>query len=526
MRFLTLAFFSISTAIAGGLEVSTIFSDHMVLQQAAPIKVWGRADPGAIVEAEFANQSERAITDVNGNWTLELEPVEASFEGRPLSVSCGSSELVFRDVLVGEVWLASGQSNMEWSVERSIDGDILVLGANDPYLRLHRVDHATTAKPRFTGRNHWKLDSAESAAQFSAVGYQFGRDMRKTLGVPVGIIGASVGGSPCIAWMRKEAFSKLPELMERNDYWEAYWEANLERYDEDYAAWKSEYENWQLKNGITEGGYWDHRLLGGPERPEDPQSPKRPARLANGMITPIAGYALRGVIWYQGEQDTGWRPQSYDKRLAVMVEDWRQRWGIDDLPFGIVQLAKLTAPQKRPANPSWAKVREGQRRLAASDPNVGMALALDVGEANDIHPLDKFTVARRLARWALAEIYEELDLAGGPEVKRAVRKNSAILLEFTNTGRGLHAMDSDELGGFSASDSLNDAEQGTDFYLVEASIASETEVILEIPEGRNPLRVRYAWQNNPANANLSNKERLPASPFEIRVSEKLRQISD
>ena len=511
-KIVTLALF-VTTQI-WALELPNIFSDNMVLQCEMPVRIWGKGKPGATVEVYFAGQKVSTQTGPDGKWVIFLEPLEVSFEESELKVACGDEERIFRNILVGEVWLGSGQSNMQWSVEMSGDSDILLLGANDPYLRLHKVNYAVSREPLFSDRWNWVSDKAESTRHISSVAYQFARDMRATLQVPVGIINASVGGTPSIAWTRGEAISQSPQLQAKDDEWEA----KLARYDEDLLRWEKAYAAWLEEKGIKHEDYNQHRFQGAPWKPEAANSPNRPASLANGMIAPIAGYSMRGVIWYQGEEDAKWDPANYDQRLKVMIEDWRQWWGKERLPFGIVQLANLQFPQKQPTNGPWANIRECQRRVALSDPMIGLVVTTDIGEANDIHPRDKFTVARRLSRWALTDVYGKLKLAGGPEIESAVKEGSTVLLRFNQTGEGLHLMDAHQLGGFTASDSLTEAIGETDFYFVKAHIRSKAEVSLDIPAGKNPVRIRYGWQSNPIKANLSNKERLPASPFEIEIS--------
>lgn len=496
------------------LELPTIFSDNMVLQQEMPIAIWGKADPGASVEVDFAGQTVNAQATIDGSWKLFIEPLVASFEGRDLTISSNGKIQTYEDVLVGEVWLASGQSNMGWTVEKSIDKDILLLGANDPNLRLYRVPYKVAREPLFgSERGTWVLDSPKQIPWFSSVAYQFGRDLRKVLQVPVGIINSSVGGTPSIAWTRSEAIANTPALAAKDEEWES----ALANYGQNFADWEKEYATWREQKGITEADYDKHKRQGAPRQPENAESPKRPASLANGMISPIAGYTVRGAIWYQGEADTNWDPESYDERLQVMIADWRDWWGREDLPFGIVQLANFMKPQERPANSHWANLRESQRRVAQADPSTGVVIAIDVGEGNDIHPREKFTVARRLARWALADVYGILDLRGGPEIVSAQKEGSEIILTFSQTGSGLHTLNENELSGFTASDDLSEPEiwWQTNFYKVDAKIISNTEVQLTIPEDKDPTRIRYAWQSNPTEANLANIERLPAGPFEI-----------
>ncbi len=494
------------------LQLPGIFSDHMVLQQEQPVRVWGQSEAGALVAVQFAGQAASTIADNEGNWSLFLEPLETSFEGRQLVVSCGAEKIVFSDVLVGEVWLASGQSNMVLEVNKGVDADIHKAGANDPYLRLNRINFRSSPFSVFSSASSWNVDSPQSIGNFSAVGYQFACDLRKTLQVPIGIIMSAVGGTPVIAWIRTESAAKHPLLRANLEEWET----ALARYDEDLVGWERAYAAWREKKGISMVDFDKHKRQGAPAKPEDVNSTQRPGNLANGMIHPVAGYALRGVIWYQGERDTNRDPANYDQRLQVLIEDWREWWGLD-FPFGIVQLPDFMQAKTEPANDPWPKLRESQRNLAKRDPNTGMVVTIGLGEANDIHPANKIPVGRRLARWALADIYGKIDLRGGPEIQSAVKNGSSIILCFSQTGTGLHVNDLDELGGFTASDSAEEPERGTFFYPVKAKVRSKTEVELTIPEGKNPVRARYGWQSNPSEANLTNKERLPASPFEIAL---------
>jgi sialate O-acetylesterase len=510
LLFVLLLFLSVQV---NALELPRVFSDDMVLQQGLPVSVWGRSEPGASIEVQFAGKTASTTANGEGNWSISLEPLEASFEGREFVVSSGSKEIVFKNVLVGEVWLASGQSNMQLPVNKCVDADLLQLGAIDPYLRFLQMFCRPSTQPEFTSPMSWVLHSPQTADNFSAVGYQFAQDLRQTLQVPVGVIMSAVGGTPMIAWTRTKPASEDPALQSKIDEWET----ALARYDEDLAAWEIEYAAWRDQKGITEADYERHKREGAPRKPQDEKSTNRPGNLANGMISPFAGYTMRGVIWYQGEADASWDPANYGQRLQVMIEDWREWWG-QDLHFGIIQLPDFMKAKTEPSNDPWPKLRESQRRLAKADPNTGLIVTIDLGEENDIHPMNKFPVARRLARWALADVYGKLDLRGGPEIESAVREGSSVILIFSQTGSGLHVNDLFELGGFTASDSPNEPEWGTHFYPVEAKLRSKTEVELTIPEGKNPVRVRYGWQSNPVDANLTNQERLPASPFEIALT--------
>lgn len=513
-RYIPLVFFVLAAPLCA-LQMPSVFSDSMVLQRETPVRIWGKATPGASIEVQFAGQTVSSNVDADGSWSVYLDPLVASFETQQMVVTNGREQLTFEDVLVGEVWLGAGQSNMGWEVRKSVDSDIISLGAQDPFLRLYKVNFNPSREMEFTSNKGWVKDEPTFVQYFSAVAYQFARDLRTTLNVPVGIIQSAVGGTPSIAWTRSLAIAKSPQLRAIEEEWEL----ELAKYDESVAAWEQEYAEWRSSKGIEAENYSAHQRQGAPRQPEGPDSPRRPASLANGMISPIAGYTVRGAIWYQGEADTNVDPELYDERLSVMIGDWREWWGAPDMPFAIIQLPNFMKAQDRPANSNWAKLRESQRRVAQSDPNTGLAVTIDLGESNDIHPAAKRTVARRLARWALADVYGKIDLRGGPEIVSTVREGGSITLTFAQTGTGLHVHDAEQLSGFTASDSMEEPEiwWQTSFYAVPAEIISKNEVRLKIPDGKNPIRVRYAWQSNPIDASLSNKERLPAGPFEVEL---------
>ena len=238
----------------------------MVLQSDQPLPVWGKSQPGSEVEVQFAGQSATTVTSEQGLWRVQLDPLEPSFNQRDLLVKSGDKVLRFEGVLVGEVWFASGQSNMQWRNKKAKDGDIVALGANDPFLRLYEVENITSELPRFSADAVWRTDGYHAASEFSSVAYQFARDLRKTLQVPVGIINASWGGTPAIAWTREGVFEKHPLLLERYQYWET----KLLRYDEDYKEWDAAYTKWMEERGLTNRMPRPHQRQGAPKQPEVP----------------------------------------------------------------------------------------------------------------------------------------------------------------------------------------------------------------------------------------------------------------
>ena len=510
LRLLASASFALLLGLAflplRALELPTIFSDHMVLQQGRPLPVWGRADAGATVEITFGKQSVQATADASGRWSATLAAEPANATPSTLRVRSGDKALAVEDVLVGEVWLCSGQSNMQMTVAQMLNPDLTTLGGQNPLLRLHLVDRVASPTPRFSANSTWTTSDAKSISAFSAVGFHFGSILQKTLGVPVGLVAASWGETPAIAWTRPAVLDKHPLFLENV----AEWERGMKTFPERNAVYLAKCAAWNKSKGFppeAKVDHWTYRDAPKPP-PYDPNGSKRPGNLANGMLATIAPFALRGAIWYQGENDTEWVPEKYDERLALMVQDWRDWWHTPDLAFGVVQLAAHSHPVATPTDEGWARLRESQRRFVLKDPHAGLAVTIDIGEANNIHPFDKETVGQRLARWALADLYKKIRLRGGPEPLDATFGNTAKV-RFQSVGSGLWAVNGGPLAGFTLA--------GADgvFHPAQATLKGKDTVEVASPSVPAPQTVRYAWARNPRGANLGNKERLPAGPFEL-----------
>ncbi len=489
------------------LELPGIFSDHMVLQQGQALPVWGLADAGATVKISFGKQSIETVADADGKWLAKLAPESASATPATLQVTSKDKALTFGDVLVGEVWLCSGQSNMQVKVESSLNGDLFILGGANPLIRLYQVEIIPSTTPRFSAKAKWTPTDAQSIAKFSAACFHFGTVLQSILGVPVGLVGAYAGGTPAIAWTRPSAFPKHPLLMQHA----ADWKAGMQTYTERNADYKIRFAAWKKSKGFAPNTDVDVWAYADSPKPElyDPNGTKRPGVLANGMLATVAPYALRGAIWYQGEADAGWAPEQYDERLAVMVNDWRVWWDNPALAFGVAQLANFKKPVAEPTDEKWPPFRESQRRFVQNDPHAGLAVTIDIGEANDIHPWDKETVGKRLARWALTDIYKKLKLRGGPEPLEATF-TSSVRIRFTPNGGGLWALNGAPLQGFilAGADGI--------FHAATAVITGKAAVEVSCPDVPSPQTVRYAWAMNPRGANLSNTQRHPAGPFELK----------
>lgn len=487
------------------LSLSGMFTDHMVVQRNQPIPVWGWATPGREVTATLGDRTASAAAGEDGAWRVDLDALEA---GGPmaLTVTDGQETLTRDDVLVGEVWLCSGQSNMEWQLQRAAGGAEAVAGSENPQIRLYAVPNRTSDQAEADLVGRWAVCGPDSARDFSAVGYFFGQKLHEELNVPIGLIEADWGGTPAEAWTSAEGLQADPSL--RMIY--VNWRIAVENFDLD--AVRAEYNRalneWRMARIEAE-----RNGEPAPPRPRPPQAnpgegAHRPTCLYNGMIAPVVPYGLRGVIWYQGEANAG-RAAEYARLFPAMIRDWRSQWGQGDFPFLFVQLANYMAAQTGPSEGGWAPVREAQR-LTLSLPNTGMAVAIDIGEAGDIHPRNKRDVGLRLARWALHDTYDMTDVVrSGPLYREMEIEDGRIRLHFDHTDGGLAVRAPD--GGIQSLAGFAICGADRQWVWAEAQIDGETVVVRadDVPE---PVAVRYGWASNPV-CNLVNGEGLPAAPF-------------
>ncbi|MHC4179335.1 MAG: sialate O-acetylesterase, partial [Planctomycetota bacterium] len=463
--------------------------------------VWGWAEPAEKVSVSLAGQTKTATADETGKWMVKLEAIQA---GGPhvLSVE-GNNAVEIADVMVGEVWLCSGQSNMAWTVERSANRDTEIAEAKYPGIRMMTVARVPAETPQDNCQGEWRVCSPETVAGFSATAYFFGRKLHRDLDVPVGLINSSWGGTPVQSWTSLEDQRALPELKPLLDGWDervaAYDpQAAKETFEKQLAEWKQKAEEAKAAGKKP------------PRRPRlaaDPRlSSHRPANLYNGMIAPLAPYALRGAIWYQGESNSG-SPDAglYGLQLTAMIKNWRQLWQQGEFPFLWVQLPNFRAPQQQPVETSGWVIVQNEMLKTLSVPNTGMAVTIDVGEAGDIHPKNKQDVGRRLALWALGTTYGRDIVYCGPLYKSMRKRDSRIVIQFDHVGGGLVAKDSDELKGFAI------AGEDKKFVWARARIRKDR-VVVSSRDVESPVAVRYAWAANPS-CNLYNQAGLPASPF-------------
>lgn len=488
-------------AATADVTLPALFSDHMVLQQQASIPVWGWADAGEQVTVTLGDARQTATAGADGKWAVQLPACQP---GGPLTlVAKGKNTVQVGDVLVGEVWLCSGQSNMAMTVNRAANYPEEQAAANHPQIRTFNVDRVTADTPQERCTGTWQVCAPETVGSFSATAYFFGRELHQQLNVPVGLINSSWGGTPVQAWTCLRAQQALPELQPILDTWNQQInafdpEAAKTRYEKQLAAWQG-----QAKQAKQAGKTPPAR----PKAPVDPRvSPHRPASLYNGMIEPLAPYALRGAIWYQGESNAGSAfPQLYGLQLATLIRNWRQRWGQGDFPFEWVQLPNFRAPQQASVETSgWVIVQEQMRKTLAVA-NTGMAITIDVGEANDIHPKNKQAVGKRLALWALGTTYGKSLVYSGPLYASMSAQDGKLAVRFEHVGEGLKAA-GDKLKGFAI------AGEDRKFVYAEAKITGPDTVVVSSSEVAQPVAVRYGWAQNP-DVNLVNSAGLPASPF-------------
>lgn len=484
---------------SAAVKLPAIFGDHMVLQRDQPVRIWGWDNPGQKVSVEFGAQKADATADASGKWLATLTPQPACAIPAELKVS-GSSAVTFTDVLVGEVWLCSGQSNMQWTVGSSYDADLEALVAsNHPQLRLITVPQVGTQEPQTDFAGQWEPANPEAVKEFSAVGYFYGRILQDVLKVPVGLIDNSWGGSAAEAWVRLDILAADPIYKPYLDLW-ADKEKNVAA---NTVKWQAAMEEWKKKEAQARAA--NAPIPRAPVSPEgEMKGQHRPANLYNGVLKPIIGYGIRGAIWYQGETNAG-RAFNYRSLFPLMISEWRKEWQQGDFPFYWVQLADYMDEKPEPAPSSWAELREAQT-LTLSLPRTGQAVIIDRGEAKDIHPKDKQTVANRLARLALANDYGIPLVSQSPRYASHEVQGNKIAVQFKDVGGGLNTFDVRNPRGFAI------AGEDQLFHWAEAKLAGQDKVEVWCAQVPQPVAVRYGWADNPV-VNVQNKEGLPLTPF-------------
>src|SRR5436190_14861267 len=422
----SIAFTTFAATASANVSLPDVISDGMVLQQNQKVPIWGRADPGESVTVRFPGQSKSTTAAADGEWLVRLDPMKANATAATMTVA-GRNTIELRNILVGEVWLVPGQSNMQRLLSITANGDAAIAAADHPQIRLFNVSRQVGSQHAPPPLARWLACSPQTIKEFSAAGYYFGVELESELRVPIGLINASYGGSQAEAWTPVEYLLASPDLkptVDRTKIWDEERSRVRVEYDEAIKKWRADADK------ATAAGA---RPSPSPAVPDALREYRIAASIYDVMIAPLIPFYIRGAIWYQGESHEA-RAQQYGILLPTMIKAWRERWAEGEFPFGIVQLPNYRDPKPEPADEPWSHIREAQRQTAISTPNTGLIVTIDIGEAHDIHPKNKLIVGKDTVQvWS-------------PEVKK-------------------------------------------------------------------PLAVRYAFNNNPRHANLTNETGLPAAPF-------------
>lgn len=513
ISFLGICSFIVPAAVPA-LELPALFGDNMVLQRDKPLPVWGHAESEQAIIVAFNGRTNTTQALADGTWRVDLAAESASTSGRILTVTAGDEAIVITNVLVGDVWLCSGQSNMEWPLFRAHNGQAIIEHASNEEMRLLFVKKASAAYPGDSIEAAWSPVHPQSVESFSAVGYFFGRELHRELSVPIGLIQSVWGGTAIQSWTNPEGWRQVEELADNyanhvakldpcNPAGHSY---HLKKYDE-IRRWLED-----ARAAVLAGTY-------PPPAPDIPffNGHTEATYLYNGMIHPLIPFAIRGVIWYQGESNAN-EGLFYRHRMEALIKGWRDSWGQGDFPFYFVQLANYqTVTNKEPAmNSDWGPIREAQR-LALAVTNTGMAVIIDVGDAQTIHPANKQDVGGRLATLALAGEYGRDQVPCGPLYRDFEVHDGKLFVAFDHAGRGLMAgvktglnapeeRPIDEVNWLSIS--------GSDgvWHWADAAIEGDR-LVVSSPDVPEPIAVRYATVMNPTGALLYNREGFPASPF-------------
>lgn len=519
MKQFSLSFISVVFAFAAAradVTLPPLISDNMLLQSGNPA-IWGKADPGENVTVQLGKIVAKTMADSDGKWRVKLDGLKPGLLGE--MVVAGKNKLVIRNVAVGDVWVCSGQSNMGLNVFRVKDAEQEAAAANHPGIRMFTVPRTASDTPLDEVNGTWQVCTPENVRRWSATGFFFGRQLHQDLGIPIGLIHTSWGGTRAEGWTPTEVLQGDPDF--KATYYDKH---QLELAN--YTAAKEKYEKEVLPAWQAAA---DQAKADGKPAPPKPVAPRginrglTPSALFNGMILGATKYPIKGAIWYQGESNAN-DAERYHRLLPAMISSWRKAWNQPEFPFYIVQLANYKAPMPKPVDESWAHLREAQRLVSLELPNTGLATIIDIGEEKDIHPKNKQEVGRRLALAAEAKTYGKKIVYSGPFMDAVIFERASAKVTFKpGTAEGLATTDKGSVKGFAI------AGDDQKFVWAEARIvapepvakskgkeakalAQEPVIVLTSPAVAKPVAVRYAWANNPE-VNLVNQAGLPAVPF-------------
>jgi sialate O-acetylesterase len=483
------------------LKLPSVIGDHMVLQQKQTNPIWGWDTPGTKVSVTFAGKTYASEADKDGKWTVKLDPQVANAKPQVMNIK-GTNAKDVQDILIGEVWMCSGQSNMGFTVAGDWKGDLEALASKHPNLRLFALPMVGTQELKTDIDAKWELSNADTARPFSAVGFFFGRYLHEVLGVPVGLIDNAWGGSSAEAWVRRSTIESDPRFKDTMERWK-----NTEKAGYDPVKAKADYDaamvKWKEKATAEKAA--GKPVSQAPRLQQNPLTGQhRPGNIFAGMMYPTLGYGIKGVIWYQGESNAG-RAWEYRDLFPFMITEWRKEWKQGDFSFYWVQLADFKAYQDKPGDSDWAELREAQT-LSQKLPNTGQCIITDLGEANDIHPKNKYDVAARLVRWALAKDYGIKIAYRSPEMKSHAIKDNKVTVTVDCFGSGLRTLDVADVKGFAI------CGEDKKWVWAQAKIVGNDKVEVWSDAVAAPKAVRFAWSDNPVH-NLISKEGLPVTPF-------------
>lgn len=467
----------------GDVKLPNIFGDHMVLQRGQKNKVWGTAKANEAITVTIDKQSHKATAAADGTWHVWLDPLPA---GGPHSLTVqGQNKVSFTDLLVGEVWICSGQSNMQWPIDASNDPDLEKAAAKFPKIRMINFPQVGSQEPIWTHDRQWMVCAPETIGGWSAVGYFFARQLHLTLDVPVGMINNAWGGSACEAWIRRDRIAADAKYQPLVDRW-----AQMEKQFNDLMAKNNRTEDENKQLGGLKGQMGGNARLG---------------NIYNGVLKSHLGYGIKGAIWYQGETNAG-RAYQYRDLFPLMIQSWREEWAQGDFPFYWVQLADFRDEKPEPGESDWAELREAQTMTMSRLPNTGEAVIIDIGEGKDIHPKNKVDVGRRLARWALAKDYGVKIPYHSPQYKAMEKQGSAMVLAFDHVDGGWRPFDVNEPRAFTI------CGEDHKFVPAKAKILGDGRIEVSSDKVQAPVAVRYAWADNPV-VNMYSQAGLPLTPF-------------
>ena len=501
--------FGLSQLPLFALTVNPLFSDYAVLQQDNPIPVWGESEPGETVSVTFGERSGEAKADENGQWIIVLDPLAGTMEPRVMTIQAGDAEIQLQEILVGEVWVGSGQSNMAWPVRASLDGEAVAKKAaagGYPGLRLFKVPVDGSDVRTSTVNATWVLPTEANVSNFSATAFYFAAKLAQDRNVAVGMIQSANGGTNAFSWINSETLESDPAA----ETVRTYWAATLKNHPAAMERYKTQLEKWRADAAAAKGK-GEAFAVRAPREPLGPDHVKRPAGHYNAMIAPLQPFAIRGVIWYQGEANsrvpfnTG-----YNDLMSALVEDWRTDWAAasrgalerTDFPFYLVQLPNFAGGDPE----GWPLIREQMLKFWQEGTNTGMVVTIDTGDPDDIHPANKTPVGERLAQFARANTYRENIVYSGPVYDSLRIEGSQAIVSFTEVGGGLASLNEKPLAEFEIA--------GADGKFVPAVVSIKGDELVVTAESiTEPRAVRYAWKANPEVVNFGNREGLPASPF-------------